>query len=212
MNDQFICVPFTSDINHLDKIKDFVIDREADYSNNPDEVIGLESYLKRCAWEDDLAGEVKIYLVNDVVHNSVVAYFGLKAGMVVDNEAGIPSEEEKKEVMEEYGAKLVSAVTPGIEISHFAVNDNYRRQVGTKDNPIKGLGSYIYPAFIYPLIEEVASKIGVRMIYLYAAGDAHLISYYENVFGFHMAEYDDFYMPLQPGYDGDCTFMYQIRE
>ena len=38
-----------------------------------------------------------------------------------------------------------------------------------------------------------------------------LIKYYERVFGFRLSGLDDFYMPLQPGYDGGCKFMYRIR-
>ena len=209
MSDRFICEPLTSKEENLEAIADFMIDRESDF-RDLDEVIGLEAYLKRCAWEDDLKGDVKIYLIKDLEKGCIAAYFGLKAGMVVDNEEGIPNEEDKIEAMEEFNAKLVAAVSPGIEISHFAVNDNYRRLAGSVENPIRGLGAYFYPSFIYPIIENVSSEIGVRMIYLYAAGDEHLVEYYKNVFDFQECGDTDFYMPLQPGYDGGCKFMYHI--
>jgi len=215
MTERYECVAFTSDPKYIEEIKDFCIDREANVSCIHDSVIGLESYLKRLAWYDDMDGQVKIYLIRDRVLNEVAAYFGLKAGMVIDNENGAPSEIEKAEVLAEFNAKLVAEVTPGIEISHFAINDNYRRHVSTPDNLIKGLGEYFYPAFIYPIVEEVAERIGVKLLYLYAANDENdkderLIRYYENVFGFHLAGNDDFYIPLQPGYDGGCKFMYQV--
>ena len=209
---KYECVPLTSDKRYLGKIQEFIIDREKNVSSIPDKVIGLESYLKRCAWIDDLNNEVKIYLIIDVNTDDIAAYFGLKAGMVVNNETGIPSDEDKIEVLKEFNAKLVSSVTPGIEISHFAVNDEYRRKIKTGEIIIRGLGQYFYPAFIYPIIEEVSEKIGVKMIYLYAAGDDHLINYYEKVFGFRVANWDDYYMPLQPEYDGNCRFMYQLRK
>ena len=210
MSSRYECVPLTSDEIHLEQIKEFVIEREAEESIIEDEVIGLEAYLKRCAWRDDTCGNVKIYLIKDTITGDIAAYFGLKAGMVADNTEGMPTEEEKREAMEEFGVKLITAVTPGVEISHFAVNDNYRRKIGREGTPIRGLGNYFYPAFIYPIIEEVASRIGVGMIYLYAAGDNHLVNYYEDAFGFHLSDASDFYMPLQPGYDGGCRFMYQI--
>ena len=210
MSNPYICVPLTSLPANKVAINDFVIEREADVSSIEDEVIGLESYLKRCAWEDDEKGEVKIYLIKDSATDDIAAYFGLKAGMVVDNESGIPSEEDKLEALEEFNSKLVSAVTPGIEISHFAVNDDYRRRASKGDEMVHGLGAYFYPVFIHPIIEEVATKIGVRMIYLYAAGDEHLVNYYKNL-GFYASQAEDFYVPLQPSYDGGCTFMYQIR-
>ncbi len=212
MNERYCCVPLTSDKKNLEDIKDFQIDREADVSCIDDEVIGLEAYLKRLAWTDDLNGDVKIYLIKDRVIGGIAAYFGLKAGMVVNNEEGVPTKEEKEEVLEEYNAKLVSAVVPGIEISHFAVNDNYRRQAGSSENPIRGLGEYFYPKFIFPIIEDVAEKIGVKIIYLYAAGDERLENYYKKVFGFYTSRLNDFYIPLQPGYDGGCRFMYYVRE
>lgn len=53
MSDRYICVPLTSDKNHKNEIKSFIINREAGYANDPCKIIGLEAYLKRCAWEDD---------------------------------------------------------------------------------------------------------------------------------------------------------------
>ena len=189
MNERFECVPLTSDSKHLNLIRDFVIDREAEYANLPDKIVGLESYLKHAAWKDDLDEQVKIYLIKDVILGEIAAYFGLRAGMVVDNEAGEPTEEEKEEALRDFNAKLVSSVLPGIEISHFAINDNYRRHISSPGKEIRGLGQYFYPAFIYPIIEEAASKIGVKMVYLFAANDEEdreekLVKYYERVFGF----------------------------
>ena len=210
MNEPFVCVPLTSDIRHIKQIQDFVIDREKDISSLPDKIIGLEAYLKRCAWEDDLSNQVRIYLIKDAESDEIATYFGLKAGRVADSEEGMPSEEEKQEIMDEYGAKLLPEVAPGIEISHFAVNDDYRRHASKDDKPIQGLGAYFYPRFIYPIIEGVASKIGVSMIYLYAAGDEHLEHYYERVFQFQALDDEDYYIPLEPGYDGGCKFMYRL--
>ena len=207
---EYSCIPLISDTNNLNSLKNFTIDRESEVSNIREKIIGLEAYLKRCAWEDDQNNDVKIYLITDKQTGDVAAYFGLKAGMVIDNQDGIPTEEEKEEYLKTYNSKLVSSVTPGIEISHFAINDNYRRLISTGSKLIRGLGQYFYPTFIYPIIENVASKIGVSMIYLYAAGDQHLVNYYEQVFGFHKSGWNDYYMPLQPGYDGGCTFMYQL--
>jgi len=216
MNERFKCVPLTSNSKHLNMIREFTIDREQEVAHIPDKIIGLEAYLKRAAWQEDLDEQVKIYLIKDTILDEVAAYFGLKAGMVVDNEEGEPSAEEKEEALVEHNAKLVSSVIPGIEISHFAINDSYRRRVSTPGKEIRGLGQYFYPAFIYPIIEEAASKIGVKMVYLFAANDEEdkenkLIKYYERVFGFRLSGLDDFYMPLQPGYDGGCKFMYRSR-
>ena len=212
---KYRCVPLLSDVNHQSEIKNFVIDREKKFSQYTDKVIGLEAYLKECAWEDDVRGDVKIYLIKDTELDCIAAYFGLKAGMVIDNtdtqnyssQEKLEILQEKQEILLDANIKTVSAIVPGIEISHFAVNDNYRRKLG---NDIRGLGRYFYPTFIYPIIEEIASKIGVRIIYLFAAGDEHLIQYYKKVFNFEISTLNDFYTPLQPSYDDGCKFMYQI--
>ena len=156
MSELFSCVPLTSDSAHLDVIQSFTIDREADFSKRTDKVIGLEAYLKRCAWNDDLNHEVRIYLIKDCRNGEIAAYFGLKAGMVASSQEGMPTEEEKQAIFDEFGSKLLPEVLPGIEISHFAVNDNYRRTAGKNGKPIRGLGAYFYPAFIYPIIEDEA--------------------------------------------------------
>ena len=210
MTSLYKCVPLTSDENNRDLINNFIIDRESEISSIPDKIVGLEAYLKRCAWQDDINGEVKIYLIIDESLNEVAAYFGLKAGMVASSREAMPSIEQQRMIYKEEGIKLLPEVLPGIEISHFAVNDNYRRHAGSEGKPIRGLGEYFYPVFIFPIIMDVSSKIGINMIYLYAAGDEHLVSYYERVFGFQSLNAEDIIVPLEPDYDGGCAFMYQL--
>ena len=98
MKDLFICVPLLSDIHHKEQIMDFVIDREAAFSSIQDKVVGLEAYLKRCAWNEDLNNEVRIYLVKDTRTDDIVAYFGLKAGMVSNSKTDMLSVEEQQEL------------------------------------------------------------------------------------------------------------------
>ena len=208
----FICVPLEDDIKHKEQILEFTIDREAGYSQSKNSIIGLEAYLKRCAWDEDSNHEVKIYLIKDINNGSIAAYFGLKAGMVASSGSESLSPEQKAIILKSFKREhLFPEVLPGIEISHFAVNDDYRRRV-SKDSSklIKGLAAYFYPAFIYPIIEDVANKIGVTLIYLYAAGDHKLVSYYKKVFGFEALQEKDFYIPLEPRYDDGCTFMYRL--
>ena len=210
MNDQYVCVPLLSDEKFFYKIENFIIDRESEYEKIKDKVIGLSAYLKRCVWNDDSNNEVRIYLIIDTEYDEIAAYFGLKAGMVAGSKTDMISVEKQQQIFNEKGVKWLPAVLPGIEISHFAVNDNYRRLVSTDGNPVKGLGAYFYPEFIYPIIEDVAKKIGVNMMYLYAAGDEKLVAYYKKVFDFQSLEDEDYYVPLEPDYDGGCTFMYRL--
>lgn len=210
MTGDFVCIPLLSDINNLTKIQNFFIDREEEYEKIKDKVIGLAPYLKRCAWNEDSSNEVRIYLIIDDAVNEIAGYFGLKAGMVASSKVDMISIDEQQRIFTEEGVKWLPSVLPGIEISHFAINDNYRRKISTAGNPVKGLGAYFYPEFIYPIIEEVAEKIGVNMVYLYAAGDDKLVSYYKDVFDFQTLNDEDFYVPLEPDYDGGCTFMYRL--
>ena len=117
MSSQFVCVPLTSRKKHQQLIQGFKIDRESSVAGLPDQIIGLEAYLKRRAWDEDCANEI---------------------------------------------------------------------------------------------IERLVRKVGIKMIYLYAAGNAKLVSYYERVFEFHALDEDSFYVPLKPVYDGGCKFMFRL--
>lgn len=47
MNDPFYCELLRANKNNRILIQDFTIYREADYSQLPDKIMGLEAYLKR---------------------------------------------------------------------------------------------------------------------------------------------------------------------
>ena len=209
MSDPFYCELLRANKNNRTLIQDFTIYREAEYSQLPDKIVGLEAYLKMCAWNDDENDLVKIYLINDSNTNDVVAYFGLKAGMLAANMEEAISLDEQQALFKSEGVKIFPEVLPGIEISHFAVNDKYRDKLSGDGAPVKGLGRYLFPKYIYPIIMEVGAKIGIHMIYLYAAGDNTLVSYYKDAFDFQEMTENDQYTPLEPEYDGGCTFMYQ---
>lgn len=209
MNDPFYCELLRANKNNRILIQDFTIYREADYSQLPDKIMGLEAYLKRLAWNDDENDLVKIYLIKDSKTSEIVAYFGLKAGMLAANMDEALSPDEKRALFKSEGIKLFPEVLPGIEISHFAVNDKYREKLSDGGAPVKRLGMYLFPKYIYPIITEVGVRIGIHVIYLYAAGDDTLVSYYKDAFDFQEMTEDDRYTPLEPEYDGGCTFMYQ---
>ena len=126
----FVCVPLADDIKHKEQILEFTIDREAGYAQSKNMIIGLEAYLKRCAWDEDSSREVKIYLIKDINNGSIAAYFGLKAGMVASSGSESLSPEQKAIILKTFKKEhLFPEVLPGIEISHFAINDDYRRRV-----------------------------------------------------------------------------------
>lgn len=201
------CEPLRANIFNKELIKTFTIHREDEYRNMDGKIIGLEAFLKYCAWEQDERGLIKAYVVKTYFTNEIVAYFALRAGMIsVDsNQRDYRREAEAKSE----GTKLVPDTIPGIEISHFAVNDSYRERHSKGGSLIKGLGKYIYPEFIYPIISNIKSKLGVNILYLYAAGDKVLRCYYRDVFGFSELEHDSEIVPVTSYYDDYCEFMYR---
>ncbi len=198
------CEPLRCNPKNKDLIDKFTIDREpGDGIDEEGNISGLLGYLKYCAWDDDESGKTRIYVIKPYLRNIIVAYFGIKSGMVITSGEVL---EERAKHAAKHGAALVSGVIPGIEISHFAVNDAYRNSF---KNPPKRIGEYLYPTFIYPVIKKVSGLVGAEMIYLYAAGDEGLVKYYKDAFGFVKSNYinGDLVYPAKPKYDFDCHFM-----
>ena len=202
------CEPLRSKVINKKLIQNFFIEREKEYSDpakNQGQIIGLEAYLKYCAWEDDQRNNIKAYVIKTYFTNEIIAYFTLKCGMFsLDNDT---RNELKEELAKEKGIKLVPDTIPCVEIAQYAVNDNYKIKHGKNGSPLKGLGVALYPDFIYPIIRRAAKIIGIKCIYLYAAGDEHLTDYYERVFGFKKSN-DKKLIPIMPYYDNGCSFMY----
>ena len=75
----------TSKVINKRLINSFFIARERDCAETfrkTGEIYGLEQYLKHSAWDDDIFNETRIYLIKTRCSREVVAYFGLKAGMI----------------------------------------------------------------------------------------------------------------------------------
>lgn len=70
----FKCEVLTKDESNKGIINDF---KASSYGRK------LEEYLKECAWDEDLDGETKIYLVKDTNDKSVL-FFSLKCGLLYE--------------------------------------------------------------------------------------------------------------------------------
>ena len=121
-----------------------------------------------CTWNDDENDLVKIYLIKDSNTNDVVAYFGLKAGMLAANMEEAISLDEQQALFKSEGVKIFPEVLSGIEISHFAVNDKYRDKLSGDGAPVKGLGRYLFPKYIYPIIRRYFRNIIISWNILYS--------------------------------------------
>lgn len=213
------CEPLTSNPENERLIKSFVIDREIEYRQYYEKtgrIIGLEQYLKHCAWDDDLTNETRVYVIKTYFTHEIIAYFAIKAGMIsVDSQY---RNKDKEAQAKNQGIKLVPNTISGVEISHFAVNDEYRRNHSRNGSKITGLGAYLFPAFIFPIIKKVSTDIGIKIMYLYAADDTSkdsnakntLINYYKKVFEFNTVSESDEYKPVTSYYDNGCIFMYRM--
>ena len=224
---RFYCEKLTSCEENKKLIMDFYIEREKGIYDCPNTIVGLQQYLRKKAWDDDIENINTIYLIKDRKTKMIAAYFGLKAGMVSLKDTINISNEEKNRIEQiridtlSEGYKPINQSIPGIELSHFAINDSFRQALvkGTNRN-ISGLGYYFFPKFIYPIIIDVHNKIGVKFFYLYAAdssGENKLVNYYRNVMGLDTLNDSSIKVdssvlkvkPIRADYDNKCIFMYR---
>lgn len=150
----------------------------------------LADYLRYSAFPDEDSGDARTYLVRDANTEELACHFSLKAGVVSQNE-------------DEKGFDLM----PGVEISHFAVNQKYVEL----HQESKGLGLIVFQNFIIPIITDAAKHIGIKTIYVFAIPDDRLIERYEE-YGFRRLAKSieqDLHKRLKPRYDESCIFMYQ---
>ena len=209
------CQPLRASQKNRELIHNFIIRREESCEilyQQTGQICGLNQYLKRAAWEDDEANKVRIYLIKSLFDKDIVAYFGLKAGLISDNLFERDETTEKEAL--KYGLKAVPNTISGIEFSHFAVNDVFKEKHG-----VSHLGQILYPAFIYPIIKKASSLIGAEIVYLYAAdstdakpeeeAEKELVEYYSKSFGFYPVDIEQGMKPIAPYYDNKCYFMYQ---
>lgn len=221
---RFYCERLTSHKENIQLIMNFYIEREKNVPDIPNAIIGLRQYLQKKAWDDDIQNINSIYLIKDRKTKMIAAYFGLKAGMVsledadeiVDNKIeGI----RRNTVLE--GCKPINQSIPGIELSHFAINDLFKKELESETNKrVSGLGYLFFPKFIYPIIKDVHNKIGVKFFYLYAAvssNEKKLVNYYKKVMGLATLKDCDKKInnktlqikPIRANYDNKCVFMYR---
>lgn len=188
-NGVFYFKPILDTLDYSNKINNFIIKRP--------KAKGLELYLKHIAIYDEKNGLAKTYLVLDNDTNELVGYFSLKAGDITVNERrhGLLNTIEFDSI-------------PGVELSNFAVNDEYRE----KHDKMNGIGYIILNDFVIPLIEEVAKFIGMKVIYIFALPEESLINRYKEMNFQRLSKRQEraVHRRIKPAYDKDCIFMYQV--
>ena len=207
----FNCSRLKENRNHKTLIQGFNSNRNS----------SLSWYLKHNAWIEDENNYRAYYLVKD--KNKIVLYFSLQNGMLIQCHQKIlkgvshRESDSKTDYFIDEDKIDVTNVIPGIELSHFCVNDSYRRRknswkvtIGLKEYTV---GAYVFYKFIAPKIAEVALISGVQYVYLFCAdeGSNKLIEYYRDEL--HFSVMDDMAC-LRPKYDNgtSCCMTIKIKE
>lgn len=104
--------------------------------------------------------------------------------------------------------KQVAKSFPSVELTHFCVNEAYRKKWQTYGfSPRNRIGSTMFWHVIVSIVEKIRSLTGCEYLYLFAAdatSDRHLVNHYKNM----MALREEMTMSaLQPIYDFNCTFL-----
>lgn len=155
---------------------------------------GLEFYLKRVAKAEEVAGFARTYLIRSVCTGQLVAYFTLKAGLITVRRGFFKGFDNFS----------------GIELSNFAVNNNYQ----LVNEAIPKLGSYIFYTFILPIVNVISESVGAGYLYIFALPSDRLMTHYETM-GFikPSIKFERFVnRHIKPFYDRYCRFMYQKIE
>ena len=153
---------------------------------------GLQFYLQKHAYRDEINGSSRTYLVKDVMSGELVSYFTLRTGLVTVSRG----------LFKGFDAKT------GIELANFAINERYRNA----NEVIPRLGSYVFERFIIPIVMQIREGIGAEYLYIYALPNDKLMAHYETM-GFSKATKSVekcVYRHVKPVYDTGCRVMFQI--
>ena len=150
---------------------------------------GLEYYLKNQALQDEKSFSARTYLIKDKITKELAAYFSLRNGLIT-----VQAYHESFDTI------------PAIELSNFAVNQNYR-----KNHPeIEKLGSYILSKFVLPIARTMQKYVGITSLYIYALPDEKLIEHYKTMGFTRLSKKQEKFVQnhIKPKYDEGCVFMF----
>ena len=104
--------------------------------------------------------------------------------------------------------KQVAKSYPSVELTHFCVNEAYRKKWQTYGFSARNrIGSTIFWHVIVGIVEKIRSFTGCEYLYLFAAdatSDRHLVNHYKNMMGLR----EEMTMSaLHPIYDFNCSFL-----
>lgn len=161
---------------------------------------GLVEYLQYQAFQDEKNGAQRIYLVRDLRTDELVAYFGLKTGLISNNERKISLDGKEQVVFD---------TVSGIELAEFAINDNY---IAVHPD-YKGCGVIIFNDFILRICEQVKEIVGCEILFGYSVDtEGKLLQRYLREYGFERLDPESeerVQERFRPFFDKGCVFIYQ---
>lgn len=152
----------------------------------------LTKYLVKIAKKHENSMLNKTYLVRDKNNRNLVAWFSLK-------NATLP-----------YNDKENSFLIPAVELTHFAVDGRYKKEVSQDSLSVK-TGEFIFWNLILPIVRDISDKVACKDLFVFSINTPKLIDYYTNRLGFKEIEkLDDklFFEYAVPDYDDNCKFLY----
>lgn len=180
-----------TDLFYLEQLDSSINSYELKMFRVQHEETQLSSYLKKYARTHQENSINKIYFVRRASTGHLVGWFGLKA-------ATLP-----------YNNKNESFLIPAVELTHFAVDERYKKT--EIQNPFPRPGEYIFGNYILPIVYDISGKIACKDLFVFAINAPKLIHYYKERLGFkEMSNIDDkqFFEYAAPNYDEGCKFLY----
>ncbi len=169
-------------------------------SQKHNNTLGL--YFKNEAWDADLDGETRVYVVKDS-KNRIPLYFSLKCGLLF----------KKKNYGTIDSTLQVGTCYSAIELQHFCKNENYIPEIEPELLQVP-FGFGIFWEVIVPEIFKITDKVGCKYLYLFAADNTEnfsiqkLVHYYKNALKFYECQ-DDGINIIEPDYDENCYGLVQ---
>ena len=151
----------------------------------------LEAYLKKYARKHTENKVNKIYLVRSVKTKQLAAWFGLKAATLPYNDVDD------------------SFLIPAIELTHFAVDERFKKADASSDK--MRTGEFIFWNYILPIVKNVSAQVACKAMFVFAIDTPKLIKYYKETLRFkEISDTDEkqFFEYAAPDYDEGCRFLY----
>ena len=175
---KYTCSRLLSDHNHKALISTFSC------SKNP----SLAANLQRRAWFEEQNNKRAYFLIKE--GTKIVLYFSLQCGILIQSHEKILRGIGHRETTTGFEYFInddildVTKTIPAIELSHLCINDSYRNKKNEwriYNGPFKyRVGQFCFYQYIAPIVIDIATKLGVEIIYLFCAdeGNGKLFEYY----------------------------------